>query len=138
MLSIHKADCPAKFRDKKINGKFAKICGKLGMQWEEKFLQFDTFWAPASRSKVPNNKRPVDACTIVQEELGLLDVPAKNERKYPAGVPLGFYYNYCGGSLWRDSGVRSQGKICCQGGKSRNCKQLLQELADRKLQEEIS
>ena len=59
-----------------------------GMQWEEKFLNFDRFWAPASRSKVPNNKRPVDACTIVQEELGLLDVPTVNERKYPKGVPV--------------------------------------------------
>ena len=29
LQSIHKADCPAKFRDSKINGKFAKICGKL-------------------------------------------------------------------------------------------------------------
>ena len=58
------------------------------MQWEEKFLNFDRFWAPASRSKVPNNKRPVDACTIVQEELGLLDVPTVNERKYPNGVPV--------------------------------------------------
>ena len=29
LQSIHKADCPAKFRDSKINGRFAKICGKL-------------------------------------------------------------------------------------------------------------
>ena len=40
---------------------------------------------------MPNNKKPVDACTIVKDELGLLDVPTKNERRYPTGVPVSYH-----------------------------------------------
>ena len=27
---------------------------------------------------------------------------------------LGFYYNFCGGSKWKDTGLRTKSKVCCQ------------------------
>ena len=70
----------------------------------------------------------MDACTIIEAELGRRDVPVAGETEFPGGVQvtisclttddsfdqLGFYYNYCGGRVWRDSGERSRGRVCCR------------------------
>ena len=29
-------------------------------------------------------------------------------------LQLGFYYNFCGGSKWKDTGLRTKTKVCCQ------------------------
>ena len=81
----------------------------------------------------------MDVCSVVEKELGLRDVPVLGETKYPEGVEveilnnlpncniviqtlllllqLGFFYNYCGSSLWYDTGARTTNKVCCQVGK---------------------
>lgn len=66
-------------------------------------------------------------CGILKDEMGMADIP---NSQYQNGVQLGFFYNYCGGSLWKDTNVRSKNRICCQGGKYRNCDDDLEILKD--------
>jgi len=108
-----------------------KTCGQMGRSWEESFLQFERLWTPFL-AKVPGNKRPVDVCSVIQLELGIDDIPRENEKKYKDGMQLGFYYNFCGGPKWKDTGLRTKSKVCCQDGVSRNCIELLQEKKEKK------
>ena len=34
--------------------------------------------------------------------------------RIPNNFQLGFYYNFCGGSKWKDTGLRTKSKVCCQ------------------------
>merc|ERR1712012_277004 len=113
-----------------------KSCGQMGQAWEGSFLQFDRLWTPFL-AKVPGNKRPVDVCQIIQLELGIDDIPGEDDKKYKDGMQLGFYYNFCGNSKWKDTGLRTKSKVCCQNGVSRNCTELLQEKKDMKDMKEL-
>ena len=52
-----------------------------------------------------------DVCSIVKQELGLDTVPGE-EVEQP--LKFGYFYQYCGGDEWKDTGVRGDALICCQ------------------------
>ena len=76
-IPAQKASCPAKFRDTWRKGKFSKKCGKMGREWENKWMQgenWEDLWSPfvktLSRGEFERN-----VCTLAKEELGIENVP---------------------------------------------------------------
>merc|ERR1711936_343610 len=129
LQTLPPATCPPE--GKPDTRSMRKTCGQMGQAWEGSYLQFDRLWKPFL-AKVPGNKRPLDVCSVIQSELGIDDIPRENERKYKDGMQLGYYYNFCGGSKWKDTGLRTKSKVCCQNGVSRNCTELLEEKREAK------
>merc|ERR1712083_677398 len=129
LQTLPPATCPPE--GKPDTRSMRKTCGQMGQAWEGSYLQFDRLWKPFL-AKVPGNKRPLDVCSVIQSELGIDDIPRENERKYKDGMQLGFYYNFCGSSKWKDTGLRTKSKVCCQNGVSRNCTELLEEKREAK------
>merc|ERR1712106_1298499 len=126
-IPAQKASCPAKFRDTWRKGKFSKKCGRLGKEWEQNWFQagnWEDLWSPFVRT-LSAGKFGREVCTVAKEELGLENIPGL---EYPQPLQLGFYYSYCGKDDWKDTGVRSQGQICCKNGVSIACDVLLAEL----------
>ena len=108
-------DCPAKFRDTWKRGKFAKKCGRLGQEWERNWVLssgggWERSWTPLV-SILSTGRFTRDVCSIVKQELGLDTVPGE-EVEQP--LQFGYFYQYCGGDEWKDTGVRGDALICCQ------------------------
>jgi len=126
-IPSQKASCPAKFRDTWRKGKFSKKCGKMGKEWEKKWIQegnWELLWSPLVKT-LSGGEFGRNVCTVAKEELGLKTVPGL---EYPQPFKLGFYYSYCGKEDWKDTGVRTQEDICCKNGASISCEALLSEL----------
>ena len=80
-----------------------------GSEWERE-------WADSGRGD--------EVCEILNAELELTDTLDV----FPEGLSLGFYYNYCQEEEWKDTGARTEVRVCCQGGKYKDCQEILEEL----------
>ena len=114
-------DCPAKFSQTWKKGKFSKKCARLGKEWETNWLKPESTeetWTPFVNI-LSSGKYARDVCTLVKQELGVENVPGDLDEP----LELGYFYSYCGVDKWRDTGVRSEVRFCCQvrrreGGRS--------------------
>ena len=79
-----------------------------GSEWESK-------WVGSNRGD--------EVCEILNTELELSDTIDV----FPEGLSLGYYYNYCQEEEWKDTGARSEVRVCCQGGKARDCQEILED-----------
>ena len=85
------------------------VCWLQGSEWEKD-------WAESGRGD--------EVCDILNTELELSDTLDV----FPEGLSLGFYYNYCQEEEWKDTGARTEVRVCCQGGKYKDCQEILEEL----------
>ena len=116
-LPAQAADCPASFKDRYSKGKWSKKCGRLGKEVEQNFMLggeggWELTWSPFS-SALSRGQFGRSVCKIAEDELGEADVGGDG---FPDPLRLGYYYNYCGKKSWYDTGVRSDGEICCRVG----------------------
>jgi len=103
---LFRTKCPIE----KDTRKFAKLCQKVGGQWEKS-------WSPTKRGF--RGLEGDNVCKAVQKELGVDDVP--NEL-FPKGIRLGYFYNFCGIDEWTFSGLVRQGdSLCCKDGSYISC-----------------
>lgn len=112
-----KTTCPAKFSHTRYNGVYANKCKELGVEWEGKWSALLSY---------PKGTRYGDqVCKIAAEELGEDNIPSF---RFPDGIQFGYYYNWCGSKLWRDSTGRSDVRVCCKDGFYKNCQELIEEM----------
>lgn len=71
-------------------------------------------WASTSKKRGAPFKIGDDVCTGVLQKTGLKK-PPPNPR-FPAGVAVGFYYNFCKDTKWYDTELRVQKNLCCKDG----------------------
>jgi len=96
---LFRTKCPIE----KDTRKFAKLCQKVGQQWEKS-------WSPTKRGF--RGLEGDNVCKAVKKELGAENVP--NEL-FPQGIRLGYFYNFCGIEEWTFSGLLRQGDtMCCK------------------------
>ncbi|TRY72302.1 hypothetical protein TCAL_03423 [Tigriopus californicus] len=91
--------CPAK------NPKeYEKYCGDLFNKVKSKIT-----WRTPSKKRSGFNVGD-DLCALVKKEAGIRKLPNK---RFPRGLEVGFYYNYCSDITWYDTGNRIKTNLCC-------------------------
>ena len=86
-------------------------------------FHFSNFQGSEWESQWAGSGRGDEVCQILNTQLELTDTIDV----FPEGLSLGYFYNYCQEEEWKDTGARSEVRLCCQGGKARDCQEILEE-----------
>ena len=86
-------------------------------------FHFSNFQGSEWESQWAGSGRGDEVCQILNTQLELTDTIDV----FPEGLSLGYFYNYCQEEEWKDTGARSEVKVCCQGGKYRDCQEILEQ-----------
>ena len=113
-----KTTCPVSSQQERNT--ISSVCKRLGKKWSEKW----------SATAVGRSGREGDTiCKIVADRLNITEFPSqvfpqgimvwgwrdKSEQHWYNIFQLGYFYNFCGKSEWKDTGARkSGGNLCCR------------------------
>merc|ERR1712026_515080 len=102
-----KYDCDSGKSYEEMSKEIKKECGSLfelmgkGVTYESK-----------SRFRGEPYSIGDDICRHIKVKAGIRVMPPN--KRFPKGVPMGMYYNFCGRREWLDTEVRIEDNVCCK------------------------
>ena len=68
-------------------------------------------WETSSRLRSGDFNFGDDICHHLKHRSGIKRLPPS--KRFKKGIPIGYYFNFCGQTQWYDTEKRSDDNICC-------------------------